>query len=120
VASIDELRSLLAVVAGTKGPSRELDEEIAGVLGAVPAGAVVPPWSASTEEAMTLFKHFLHERPIHLDHDTDPDQYSCWVKLYGNMPETAPYAVQSATTAPIAVLAAMIDTLIAVKIDHWS
>jgi hypothetical protein len=31
-----------------------------------------------------------------------------------------PYAVQLAKTAPMAVLAAMIETLIAVELDYWS
>jgi hypothetical protein len=118
VANIVELRSLLARVSATTGPSRALDQDIAGVL--LSADAVAPPWSASTEEAKKLFKQLLQQRPMDLVHDADRGQYICTVKLYGNMPATAPYVVRLAKTAPVAILAALIETLIAVELDYWS
>jgi hypothetical protein len=101
-------------------PAAELDSDIAGVLNLPPRDAGAPQWSVSAEESTKLFKQPLQERPIDLVHDPDRDQYICSVKLYGTMPATPPYVVRLAKTAPIAVLAAMIDTLMAVELDYWS
>ena len=120
MASIDALRSLLAEVSESTGPSPALDKHIADVLDVVPADAAAPPWTASTEEAVNLFRQLLKKRPMDLVHHPDREQYFCTVKLYGTMPATPPYVVRSAKTAAIAILAAMIETLIAVEIDYWS
>ncbi len=48
------------------------------------------------------------------------DGYVCTVELYGTMPATPPYAVHFSNTAAMAVLAGLIETLIAVEIDYWS
>jgi hypothetical protein len=121
MATIEKLRSLLAKLKGAKGPSPELDAEIAIVLGRMPPDERPPPaWTASIDEALELFNELLPGRPMEIVGVAENAEFVCTVKLHGNMPATPPYAVDFAKTAALAVVMGLIDTLIALEIDYWS
>ena len=120
MATIEELRLLLAKLKSAKAPSPELDGEIAKALHLFPSNErTPPPWTASVDEALNLFHQLLPARPMQIVNAGD-DGYVCTVELYGTMPATPPYAVHFSNTAAMAVLAGLIETLIAVEIDYWS
>jgi hypothetical protein len=119
--AIEELRSLLSKLKKSAGPSPRLDQEIGAVLGRSLDGASTPPqWTASIDEASKLFNELLPGRPMDLVPAPEHDGYICSVKLYGSMPATPPCAVHFASTAAMAIMTAMIETLTALEIDFWS
>ena len=118
---IGELRSLLTKMKASKGPSPRLDNDIATLLGRLPGGAEASPrWTASIDDAVKLFNELLPGRPMEIVPAPGNKGFICSVKLYGNMPATPPYAMHVATTAAMALMVAMVETLIAVEIDGWS
>jgi hypothetical protein len=116
MATIEELRSLLANVRQS-APSPQLDQNIGAVLGLLPDGAKAPQWTASVEEALNLFNRLLSGRPMEIVPYPERDGYFCTVKLYGSMPATAPCIVHFAKTAAMALMVALIETLLAIEID---
>jgi hypothetical protein len=120
LATIRELEALVAKLQAAKAPSRELDREIAIVLDRSSSPpALLPAWTASLDDALSLYKTLLPGRPMQLTEDADNTRFFCTITLYGNMPATPPYQVSSASTAPLALLIAMTKTLIALEIDYW-
>ncbi|HLH88302.1 MAG TPA: hypothetical protein VKX28_07575 [Xanthobacteraceae bacterium] len=112
---------MLTKMKASNGPSPQLDKDIATVLGRLPGGAEAPPrWTASIDDAMKLFNELLPGRPMEIVPAPGNKGFICSVKLYGSMPATFPYAMHIAKTAAMALMAAMIQTLLAVEIDPWS
>ncbi len=121
MATIAELEALVAELREAKAPSRELDKAIAIALGRLPSSASTPPaWTASLEETLKLYEELLPGRPMQITDDPENKRFFCTIKLYGNMPATPPYQVAAAAMAPVAVLIAMMRTLVALEIDYWS
>jgi hypothetical protein len=107
---------LLGRIEEARGPDRALDNAIAAALNPCAADTEVPGWTRSTEEAVKLLRRFLPGRHINLPGEEAGDGFwYCTIELYGSMPATPPCAVGKGRTAPLAALAAMLSTLIAIE-----
>jgi hypothetical protein len=119
VPKIADLEALAAQLEAAQAPSQELDAAVAVVIGR-PRVPVPPQWTAALDETLKLYQELLPGRPMQVTDDPENRRVFCTVKLYGAMPATPPYVVAHAATAPLAVLTAMVRTLIALEIDSWS